>query len=83
MRKTKDFLRKDFWHKYYGGLEGASILSFNGMNTEDNLGDGFPSFTVRLANGELITIEISQDPEGNGGGFIFGLSVPELEGANK
>lgn len=77
-------MAKDFWNRYYGGLEGASILSFNGMNTDDDeYGDGFPSFTVRLANGELITIEISQDPEGNGGGFIFGLTVPELEGASK
>ena len=77
-------MAKDFWHKYYGGLEGASIISYDGMtmNTE-GLDNGFPSFTVRLANGKLITIEISQDPEGNGGGFIFGLSVPELEGASK
>ena len=70
-------MAKDFWHKYYGGLEGASILSFNGMNTEDDLGDGFPEFTVKFANGEIGIISVSQDPEGNGGGFLFGLALPE------
>ena len=26
----------------------------------------------------MIQIEISQDEEGNGGGFIFGLDLPEI-----
>jgi len=41
---------------------------------EDGFGDGFPAFTVLFKNGTVREIEISQDPEGNGGGFIFGLS---------
>jgi len=66
-----------FWSKYYGSLVGAKILSFDGLTNED-LGDGFPSFTVEFADGTVGQIEISQDPEGNGGGFIFGLKTPEV-----
>jgi hypothetical protein len=66
----------NFWNKYYGSLVGATIVSFDGMNTEDDLGDGFPTFTVKFKNGSVGQIEISQDPEGNGGGFIFGLENP-------
>ena len=66
----------DFWTNYYGSLVGATIVSFDGMNTEDDLGDGFPTFTVKFKNGSVNQIEISQDPEGNGGGFIFGLENP-------
>jgi hypothetical protein len=65
----------DYWTKYYGDLVGCKILSFNGMKQdEDGFGDGFPAFTVLFKNGTVREIEISQDPEGNGGGFIFGLS---------
>ncbi len=66
----------DFWKRYYGSFVGARILSFDGMNTEDDLGDGFPEFTVQFANGEIGLISVSQDPEGNGGGFLFGLALP-------
>lgn len=66
----------DFWSKYYGSLNGARILKFDGMDTEDDMGDGFPTFTVQLLGGRIIQIQISQDPEGNGGGFIFGLENP-------
>jgi len=65
-----------FWNQYYGSLKGATILSFDGMNEAD-FGDGFPMFTVRFATGEVGQIEISQDPEGNGGGFVFGLPTPQ------
>ena len=64
----------EFFTKYYGDLVGATILSFDGMQNDDDLGDGFPSFTVKFKDGEIGQIQISQDPEGNGGGFIFGLN---------
>ena len=67
----------DFWKRYYSSFVGARILSFDGMNTEDDLGDGFPEFTVQFANGEIGLISVSQDPEGNGGGFLFGLALPQ------
>jgi hypothetical protein len=66
----------NYWKKYYGSLEGATIVSFDGMEEAD-FGDGFPTFTIRFSNGEVGQIEISQDPEGNGGGFVFGLPTPE------
>ena len=65
----------DFWTNYYKSLEGATILKFAGMNDSEN-GQGFPCFQVKFANGKEGFIEISQDPEGNGGGFIFGLEMP-------
>jgi hypothetical protein len=62
----------DFWKNYYSQLEGAVILRFEG------LADGeFPAFTVKLKDGKFAVMEISQDPEGNGGGFIFGLPTPK------
>lgn len=65
----------DFWKKYYKSLEGATITKFIGMNDAE-MGDGFPAFWVKFADGSEGAIEISQDPEGNGGGFIFGLQQP-------
>jgi len=68
-----------FWQDYYSSLEGATILSFDGMTGEEaDIGiSAFPTFTAKLKNGLKVTLEISQDPEGNGGGFIFGLPHPK------
>jgi len=65
----------EYYAKYYGDLVGATILSFDGMQNEEDFGDGFPSFTVKFKDGEIGQIQISQDAEGNGGGFIFGLNT--------
>ncbi len=68
--------REKFWHDYYGQLDGAKIVRFLGMMTDEfGFGEGFPAFEVVTSAGEHLAIEISQDPEGNGGGFIFGLPV--------
>jgi hypothetical protein len=45
------------------------------MQDDGSGGDGFPSFLVRFKDGEVGAIQISQDPEGNGGGFVFGLNT--------
>ncbi len=70
MRKSNDFL-----DEYYAQLEGAFIQRYGGINEE-----GFPIFEIVLAgfDSPKVTIEISGDEEGNHGGFIFGLPVPEL-----
>jgi len=69
----------NFWKDYYSSLDGATIIRFNGMVADEfNPYGGFPTFTVKFANGEIGIIEISQDPEGNGGGFIFGLPTPDV-----
>jgi len=65
----------DYFGKYYGDLVGAKIVSFDGMKDDEMGGDGFPTFTVQFKGGEISEIQISRDPEGNGGGFIFGLSA--------
>lgn len=65
-------MANEFWEKYYSQLNGATIEKFLGMNQdEDSFGDGFPRFQLRLASGETWFMEVSQDPEGNGGGFLF------------
>jgi len=66
---------KDYYAKYYGDLVGSTVLSFDGMQDDGSGGDGFPSFTIRFKDGETGQIQISQDPEGNGGGFVFGLNT--------
>ena len=73
-RKESKMTSNEYFTKYYSDLVGATILSFDGMQNDDDLGDGFPSFTVKFKDGEIGQIQISQDPEGNGGGFIFGLN---------
>ena len=65
-----------YYKSYYGDLVGAKVMSFNGMQSDGEGGDGFPTFTVLFKSGEIGQIQISQDPEGNGGGFIFGLAAP-------
>ena len=59
-----------FYRKYYGSLEGWTITKFIGMNEDHFGGNDFPQFLVKKGAQEAI-IEISQDEEGNGGGFIF------------
>jgi hypothetical protein len=81
MREMSDMSARsvEFYKRYYSQLEGAKIIRFKGM-IEDEYSEitEFPRFSVRLANGKLINIEISQDEEGNGGGFIFGLNFPDM-----
>lgn len=71
---------REFYKRYYGQLKGATIVEFVGMNTDDTIhGEGFPCFKVLLNDGTYTMLEISQDEEGNGGGYIFGLNLPEME----
>lgn len=70
-------MSKAFWDKYYGDLVGATVLSFDGMKDEEMCLGAFPTFTVKFKSGEIGQISISQDEEGNGGGFIFGLALPQ------
>ena len=67
-----------FYTRYYKQLEGAKIVRYYGMNEGE-----FPSFELELPNCQIIRIEISQDPEGNGGGFIFGLDQPDMSDWDK
>ena len=69
---------KAFYNRYYKQLEGAKIVRYYGMSEGE-----FPSFELELPNCQIIKIEISQDPEGNGGGFIFGLESPDMSDWDK
>jgi hypothetical protein len=73
--------RQERWNEgYYSALNGAKIIRFIGTVSEE-FGTGFPQFLVKLSTGEIIEMEVSKDPEGNGGGFLFGLpdfTLPEF-----
>lgn len=65
----------EFYKRYYSQLEGATINRYLGMR------DGFPVFELLIddgAHGYITEIEVSADPEGNGGGFLFGLMQPDM-----
>ena len=80
MREFYEKRGNAFYDRYYGQLEGATINRYLGMK------DGFPTFELLMddgAHGYIATIEVSQDPEGNGGGFIFGLLQPDMSDWNE
>ena len=72
MREFYEERSNAFYDRYYSQLDGATIHSYVGMNEE------FPTFDVKLKNGQIVRLEVSRDPEGNGGGFIFGLNQPDM-----
>lgn len=61
--------KQQFYRRYYAALEGSTIVSVDG-------GAEFPAFTVRTPAGDVFTVEVSRDEEGNGPGFLFGLPTP-------
>ena len=67
--------RKKRVNDYYKQLEGWTVKKFLG---EDK--DGFPQFVFKRPNEKDLLIEVSQDPEGNGGGFLF---ISELKKGDK
>jgi hypothetical protein len=76
----KDDIQERWNEGYYSALNGAKIIRFIGTVSEE-FGTGFPQFLVKLSTGKIIEMEVSKDPEGNGGGFLFGLpdfTLPEF-----
>jgi len=59
----------DAYEEHYKPLEGFTILTYLGMSEEEH-GDGFPQFLISNGKEDLV-VEVSRDPEGNGGGFLF------------
>lgn len=71
MRDYYDRRSKAYYQRYYGQLEGVVIEKFVGMeNDEYSLGE-WPVFKVRYPDGQVLEMRVSQDEEGNGGGFLF------------
>lgn len=85
LRERYEERSKEFYKRYYRQLVGARIIGFEGVNKDPDLNwePGFPCFKVQFADGRYGLIEISRDEEGNGGGFIFGLSLPSMDDFDK
>lgn len=60
----------NFYQRYYGSMVGGTITKTG------TSGEGFHFFEVRMPDGRKFKCEISQDEEGNGPGFLFGLENP-------
>lgn len=69
---------KVYWKEYYSQLEGARIVKYLG---EDFY--GFPTFTVIYADGQEYEVQVSRDPEGNEGGFLFLPFEPVMDSYDK
>ena len=55
---------------YYSQLVGFKITGFR-MEEDEFGGDPFPIFRVLSPDNQQLQITVSQDPEGNGAGFLF------------
>jgi len=62
-----------YMNQYYKQLIGFQIINFK--YRDDGYGDLFPVFKVKREN-EILELTVSQDPEGNGEGFLF-ISEPQ------
>lgn len=67
-----------FYNTYFGQLVGAKIIGFE-MTRDTDFGEFWPTFTAVLKDGTEVTLELSQDEEGNGPGFIFGLPSVQMK----
>jgi hypothetical protein len=65
----------DWMRRYMSALKGGKIVDA-GVGEEDEEGQSWPWFLVEK-DGRQFRVEVSQDPEGNGPGFLFGLPEPE------
>lgn len=66
---------RSFYEAYYGQLVGCTVVQAK-MEADDDEGQLWPTLTMRKPGGEQFVVELSQDPEGNGPGFMFGLDRP-------
>jgi hypothetical protein len=79
---------KEYYRRYYGQLEGATIVKYLGEKDEDDYNDGFPTLLVRFPDTDTVRgaeyeIQVSRDPEGNGGGFLFLPYEPSMDDYDK
>ncbi len=61
---------KEFYQKYYNQLKGFKIESFDMVDSGEEYVKDFPCFVLTKGKQKLV-VEVSQDEEGNGGGFLF------------
>jgi hypothetical protein len=77
IRTAKDV---KFYEDYFKALDGATISNVRMVQEEGEYADHewWPTFDVTLKDGtKLEDLAVSQDEEGNGPGFLFGLPTPE------
>lgn len=76
-----DKQQREYYNKYYGQLVGSTITSA-GVVAEDDFGsvNFWPTIHIVTPNGDKLVLEVSQDPEGNGPGFLFGLPTANQSG---
>lgn len=61
------------WYtKYFSQLVGAEVTGFE-MRHDVDFDDYWPTFKVKLKDGSQMELELSQDEEGNGPGWLSGL----------
>ena len=79
---------KQFYTDYYASLKGATISKVELIPDEEWPDHFWPTFTVKTkathktktrdaVPAQTLTVEVSQDEEGNGPGFLFGLPHPK------
>jgi len=74
---------KQYWQRYYSQLEGARIDKYLGNTEGDEYDEGFPTLLLTYPDGQCYTIQVSCDPEGNGGGFLFLPFEPVMDDYDK
>lgn len=68
-----EWTRESWLEAYLKPLVGAEIVS---VGTFDDGAGLWPVLNVKTKDGQTVKLEISQDEEGNGPGFIYGLPDP-------
>ena len=63
--------REGNFDDYYKQLEGYTVTKYLGVVEDEFGGRGFPQFLITKNGHPSLMIEVSQDPEGNEGGFLF------------
>ena len=58
------------YKKYYKPLKGAKIVDFNMVKCQFDPDSYWPTFTMQKGT-DRFNLVLSQDEEGNGGGFAF------------
>jgi hypothetical protein len=61
---------KNAFDDYYQQLVGYKVVSYK-LDDECEDIEPFPTFILSHPKKATVKIEVSQDPEGNGGGFLF------------
>ena len=59
-----------FYMEHFGQLRGAEIIDFHMVPDSYDKYNSWPTFTMRKGN-DVFNFVLSQDEEGNGGGFAF------------